>query len=574
MTPGLARVFDQAEKIAQKAGDSFVTVERLLLALSMDRESEAGKILQKAGVTPQNLNAAIETLRKGRTADSATAENAYDALKKYARDLTQAAQGRQDRSGHRPRRGNPPHHPGAVAADQEQSRADRRAGRRQDRDRRRARPAHRQRRRAGEPEGQEADGARHGRADRRREISRRVRGAAEGRAEGSHRLQRRHHPVHRRDAHPGRRRQGGRGDGRLQPAEARARARRIALRRRDHARRIQEACREGRRAGAALPAGLRLGADGRGHDLDPARPQGQVRAASRRAHHRRRDRVGGDPVEPLHHRPLPARQGDRPDRRGGGAAEDAGRFQAGRARFHRPRNRAAEDRAGGAQEGERRRLQGSPQAARRRIEVAGKEIRRPHQPLEVGKGKAVGRAEGQDRARSPAGRACECAAPRRIPAGGRARLWPHPRAREEAEGHRIRGRQGRDGGGGGHRRSHRAGGLALDRRAGRPDAGRREGKAPQDGGDDRQARRRPGRSGQGGLDRGAPRARRAAGPEPADRLVHVPRTDRRRQDRADQGARRISVRRRERAAAHRHVGIHGEALGLAPDRLASRLCRL
>jgi ATP-dependent Clp protease ATP-binding subunit ClpB len=91
MTPGLARVFDQAEKIAQKAGDSFVTVERLLLALSMDRESEAGKILQKAGVTPQNLNAAIETLRKGRTADSATAENSYDALKKYARDLTQAA---------------------------------------------------------------------------------------------------------------------------------------------------------------------------------------------------------------------------------------------------------------------------------------------------------------------------------------------------------------------------------------------------------------------------------------------------------------------------------------------------
>jgi len=53
--------------------------------------SEAGAILSKGGVTPQNLNAAIEALRKGRTADSATAENAYDALKKYARDLTQAA---------------------------------------------------------------------------------------------------------------------------------------------------------------------------------------------------------------------------------------------------------------------------------------------------------------------------------------------------------------------------------------------------------------------------------------------------------------------------------------------------
>jgi len=91
MAPALARIFDQAEKIAQKAGDSYVTVERLLLAFAMDRESEAGKILQKAGVTPQNLNAAIEVIRKGRTADSATAENAYDALKKYARDLTQAA---------------------------------------------------------------------------------------------------------------------------------------------------------------------------------------------------------------------------------------------------------------------------------------------------------------------------------------------------------------------------------------------------------------------------------------------------------------------------------------------------
>ncbi|HUD85947.1 MAG TPA: ATP-dependent chaperone ClpB, partial [Xanthobacteraceae bacterium] len=66
-------------------------VERLLLALALERSSEAGKILADAGVTPQNLNAAIEALRKGRTADSASAENAYDALKKYARDLTQAA---------------------------------------------------------------------------------------------------------------------------------------------------------------------------------------------------------------------------------------------------------------------------------------------------------------------------------------------------------------------------------------------------------------------------------------------------------------------------------------------------
>ena len=91
LAPALARVFDQAQKVAEKAGDSYVTVERLLLALALEKDSEAGKILARAGVTPQNLNEAINALRKGRTADTSSAENAYDALKKYARDLTQAA---------------------------------------------------------------------------------------------------------------------------------------------------------------------------------------------------------------------------------------------------------------------------------------------------------------------------------------------------------------------------------------------------------------------------------------------------------------------------------------------------
>src|SRR6187431_2448146 len=91
LAPELARAFDAAEKAAEKAGDSFVTVERLLLGLTLEKKSAAGEILGKGGVTPQSLNAAIEALRKGRSADSATAENAYDALKRYARDLTQAA---------------------------------------------------------------------------------------------------------------------------------------------------------------------------------------------------------------------------------------------------------------------------------------------------------------------------------------------------------------------------------------------------------------------------------------------------------------------------------------------------
>jgi ATP-dependent Clp protease ATP-binding subunit ClpB len=91
LTPQLARVFAAAEKAAEKAGDNFVTVERLLLALVIEKDSDAGKLLARGGVTPQNLNSAIEQIRKGRTADSASAENAYDALKRYARDITEAA---------------------------------------------------------------------------------------------------------------------------------------------------------------------------------------------------------------------------------------------------------------------------------------------------------------------------------------------------------------------------------------------------------------------------------------------------------------------------------------------------
>ncbi|PSJ51355.1 ATP-dependent chaperone ClpB [Kumtagia ephedrae] len=84
----LAKVFSTAEELAKKAGDSFVTVERLLQALAMEKSAKTSEILSKAGVTPQALNAAINDIRKGRTADSASAEQGYDALKKYARDLT------------------------------------------------------------------------------------------------------------------------------------------------------------------------------------------------------------------------------------------------------------------------------------------------------------------------------------------------------------------------------------------------------------------------------------------------------------------------------------------------------
>ncbi|EAQ08122.1 Chaperone ClpB [Yoonia vestfoldensis SKA53] len=86
-----ATVVDEAEKIAKKAGDSFVPVERLLTALALVK-SKAKDALDAGGVTAQALNAAINDMRKGRTADSASAEDSFDALKKYARDLTEAAE--------------------------------------------------------------------------------------------------------------------------------------------------------------------------------------------------------------------------------------------------------------------------------------------------------------------------------------------------------------------------------------------------------------------------------------------------------------------------------------------------
>jgi ATP-dependent Clp protease ATP-binding subunit ClpB len=91
MDGATAKVLDQAGQLAKKAGDSFVPVERLLTALAIIK-SDAAKALKDGGVSAQALNTAINDVRKGRTADSASAENQYDALKKYARDLTQAAQ--------------------------------------------------------------------------------------------------------------------------------------------------------------------------------------------------------------------------------------------------------------------------------------------------------------------------------------------------------------------------------------------------------------------------------------------------------------------------------------------------
>lgn len=87
----LAKALDQADQLSKKAGDTFVTVEYLLLALAIDEGLETGKAIKDCGASVKGLNTAINDLRQGRTADSASAENQYEALKKYTLDLTDAA---------------------------------------------------------------------------------------------------------------------------------------------------------------------------------------------------------------------------------------------------------------------------------------------------------------------------------------------------------------------------------------------------------------------------------------------------------------------------------------------------
>ena len=221
-------------------------------------------------------------------------------------------------------------------------------------------PADRARRRARDAQGEARRRAGPWGAHRRREVPRRVRGAPEGRAQGDQGQRGAGHPLHRRAPHGGRR--GGRRGrhGRQQPPQAHARPRRAPHDRRDDARRVPQAHREGRGAGAALPARGRGPADRGGDDLHPARPARALRGAPRRPHHGLRARRRRHALQPLHHRALPPRQGDRPGRRGGQPPPDGDRLDAGRARRAGAAADPAGDRAGGAAQGEGRGLQGAP----------------------------------------------------------------------------------------------------------------------------------------------------------------------------------------------------------------------
>ena len=291
----LIALLNLADREAQKRGDEFIASEMVLLALADDK-SEAGRLARENGLERKALEAAIDGgARRCRRVVGGRRRPARGAEEIHARS-DRARAPRQARPGDRARRRNPARDPGPAAAHQEQPGPDRRTGRRQDRDRRGPGAAHREWRSAGFAEGQARAVARHGGAAGRRQVSRRVRGTPEGGAARTGAGRRADHRLHRRTAYHGRRRQGRRRDGRRQHAEAGAGARRAALRRRHHARRIPQVHRKGRGAGAALPENPGRRAERRGDHCDPARAAGKIRGAPQGRDHRPGDRRCGRAV--------------------------------------------------------------------------------------------------------------------------------------------------------------------------------------------------------------------------------------------------------------------------------------
>src|SRR5262249_21849883 len=203
----LNRVFDRAFEVAREFGDEYVSTEHLLLALSESDAGDASRRLAKAGAKKDALLKALKEVRGSSRITDPNPEDKYQALKRYTRDLTEPAP-------HSPRkvraaraRGSalPGDRPGARPPSETQPGPARRAGRREDRDRGGPRPPHSHGGRARGVEEQAGRGAGSRRDDRRREVSRGVRGPVEGRPEGDRRGGRHDRPLHRRAPHLGRR---------------------------------------------------------------------------------------------------------------------------------------------------------------------------------------------------------------------------------------------------------------------------------------------------------------------------------------------------------------------------------
>ena len=385
VSPKLDATLKQALREAEALKDQYVSTEHLLLAL-LDGKTPAAEALEARGGHPRRAPQGAEGHPRQPDGGRPERRGPLPGPREVRPRPHRARPQGQARPRHRPRRRGPPRRPGPLPPHQEQPRPHRRAGRRQDRHRRGPRPADRQGRHPRVAQEQAGDRPRPRRPHRGRQVPRRVRGPPEGRPQGSDGVRGRGHPLHRRAAH-GRGRGRGRGrDGRLEHAQADARAGRAALRGRHDAQRVPEAHREGRRPRAALPARLRGRAVRRGHDRHPARPQGALRGAPRRPHPGLRPRGRGHALEPLHRRPLPARQGHRPRGRGGLAPAHRDRLDADRDRPGGAEAHPARDRAPGAQEGVRQGLEGAPREGREGDRRAARDLGRHEGPLAAGEG--------------------------------------------------------------------------------------------------------------------------------------------------------------------------------------------
>ena len=470
-------VLQRAEREAKERKDAYVSTEHLLLGL-MEVPGDAREVLESCGANRAAIDAAIDGIRKASGVSQVNdpdAESNFEALKKYAIDLNErAAAGKIDP---------------VIGRDEEIRRCMQVLSRRTKNN-----PVL-----IGEPGvGKTAiaeglairivdhdcpEGMRSARimaldvgtAPRGREVPGRVRGATQGRPARSRRRGRFDHPLHRRIAHHRRGRPGRRRGQRRQPAQARAGAGRTPMHRRDDARRVSQAHREGRRLRPAFPAGAGGRAERRGHHRDSSWTQAPIRGASRRPDPGRCAGERGPSQRSIHQRSIPAGQGHRSARRGEFEAPDRERLDADRAGRTASSDHAAGDRAGGPEAGE---PEGSGRSEAARRDRRGTRVPGGAQPgahREVGDREGGSRRDqgGQGGDRSKADRARAGEAPRRL--RGRE---PHPvrgpsatrrTARRGGTGAaRTRGGGRRDGEGGGRQRDDRRGHRPLDRNSGGP----------------------------------------------------------------------------------------------------------